>query len=193
MSHLMRKKTRGGNNAKPPETRQRFLRAYEESCGNVSASCSAAGISRRTFYRWRNSPSRVNQKFREALSRIRPSERLLDLAEAVVIQKLQEGDAVSARYLLDRRGRSRGYGGNGEASAVPLAPTVTGVPDIPLIEKVAAAARACMAKYADQIETDEERKDLVRRFAMARNVDPTELEKRIGISPGKLDEGNVGA
>src|SRR5262245_23035656 len=110
MSHLVPSKKRGGNNAKPPETRKLFLLAYEETCGNISASCAAAGIARKTFYRWVQSPSRVNQKFRDRLGRIKPEERFLDLAEAVVVKKLRDGDLTAARFILDKRGKSRGYG-----------------------------------------------------------------------------------
>ena len=183
MSHLVPKKKRGGNNAKPADTRKIFLAAYEESCGNVSAASAAAGISRRTFYRWLQSPTPINVKFRKRLRPIKPEERLLDLAEAVIIRKLKEGDAATARYVLDRRGGSRGY----RSSEIPqefesrFPVRDPRSEERTLLEKVGDACRACLEEFADQIDSDALRWGIVRRFAVARRVDPKRLADQIGF------------
>src|SRR5215207_9195679 len=60
--------------------REKFLNAYELSCGNVSAACRIAGIVRKTFYNWIKSDSPINLEFRRRLEAIRPGERLGDMA-----------------------------------------------------------------------------------------------------------------
>src|SRR5687768_12760021 len=180
MSQLIHKKRRGGNNAKPLETRKRFLEVYEESCGNVSAASAAAGINRRTYYRWIQSPSRVNQEFRERINSIRPEERLLDMAEAVMLQRLREGDSNAARFILSKRGRNRGYGQDQAMQTLEQFPVRT--PERALIEKVADACLAAMEKYAEQIKTIDDKWSVVQQFAKARNVDPTQLAGRVGLT-----------
>lgn len=92
------------------DRRRLFLAAYEAYCGNVTAACSYAGIGRRTFYRWIKSKSRINVKFRAKLALVMPEERFLDLAEGVVLEKVMVNRNLdAAKFVLDRKGRSRGY------------------------------------------------------------------------------------
>src|SRR6187551_1816238 len=90
-------------------TRQKFLDAFETTCGNVSASCEYAGISRQTYYRWLRSLTAVNIQFRDRLSRIKPNDRLVDLAESRLIQKIAEGDIAAIIFTLKTKGRERGW------------------------------------------------------------------------------------
>lgn len=89
--------------------RKRFLRAYEETFGNVSASCEFAGISRRTYYRWLKSKSRVNRKFREKLDLIQPVERELDFTHAMLMKRIAAGDTTAITFNMKNKGRQRGY------------------------------------------------------------------------------------
>jgi len=97
-------------NAKNSITRRKFLKAYEHTMGNISASCEYAGIQRQTYYRWIKSNTEVNIKFQQALHAIRPYERLKDLAEAVVVQNLNAGSLSAATFVLERIATDRGYG-----------------------------------------------------------------------------------
>lgn len=90
-------------------TRKLFLHAYERTCGNVSASCEYAGISRQTYYRWMKSPTRTNQRFRDKVEGLRPKDRLIDLAESRLIQKINEGDTTAILFALRTKGRTRGW------------------------------------------------------------------------------------
>ena len=89
--------------------RKAFLKAYEETFGNVSASCEFAGINRATFYRWIKSKSRINLKFQEKLSSIQPQERELDYTHAKLMERIKSGDTQAIIYNLKTKGRARGY------------------------------------------------------------------------------------
>ncbi len=101
---------RGGNNAKTSETRAKFLEAFEETFGNVTASCLFADITRMTFYRWMSSRSRVNLRFQKKILAVRPFERQLDLAEAALMRRIALGDTAAITFLLRTKGKERGYG-----------------------------------------------------------------------------------
>lgn len=89
------------------QTRLKFLDAFETTCGNVSASCEYAGISRQTYYRWMRSLTATNIQFRDRLSRIKPNDRLVDLAESRLMQKIGEGDIAAIIFTLKTKGRDR--------------------------------------------------------------------------------------
>ncbi len=91
------------------DTRMRFLEAFERTCGNVSASCEYAGISRQTYYRWIKSLTPVNIRFRERLKLIRANDRLVDLAESRLMQKVADGDIAAIIFTLKTKGRDRGW------------------------------------------------------------------------------------
>ena len=101
----------GGHNALPDEVRERFYEAYEKTCGNISASCEYAGMDRATYYRWMDSDEPHNVAFRNQLTILRPKERLKDLAEAVIVEKLAVGKSfAAAKMVLERLAKDRGYG-----------------------------------------------------------------------------------
>lgn len=89
--------------------RREFLRAYEHTYGNVSASCDFCGISRQTYYRWIHGDSDLDKWFKAELEAIKPEEKLLDLGEAQLVSKINQGDVPSILFLLRTKGRSRGY------------------------------------------------------------------------------------
>ncbi|MBK9173221.1 MAG: hypothetical protein IPM28_09485 [Chloracidobacterium sp.] len=90
-------------------TRRRFIEAYERTCGNVSASCEYAGISRQTYYRWIKSLTPVNVRFRERIKLVRANDRLVDLAESRLMQKVADGDIAAIIFTLKTKGRDRGW------------------------------------------------------------------------------------
>lgn len=89
--------------------KQRFYLAYEQTFGNVSASCLFAKIHRATYYRWMASSLPKNIEFQRRLREIKPVEMMLDIAEAVVMERVTRGDLQAAMYVLDRKGKGRGY------------------------------------------------------------------------------------
>jgi hypothetical protein len=110
MLQIIPPKQNGGQNAKSDEVREKFLYAYEETYGNISVSCKYAGINRLTFYRWMKCELPVNVEFQEKLELLKPVEKLLDLAEAALINRINSGDIRAIIYLLEKRGKLRGYG-----------------------------------------------------------------------------------
>jgi hypothetical protein len=109
MLQCVPKKRRGGDNAKTSTTRAKFLHAFEQSFGNISASCEFAGISRPTYYRWMQSNTRVNLRFQQQIERILPGERKLDYMEGKLMQRVEAGDTTAIIFGLKTLGRERGY------------------------------------------------------------------------------------
>lgn len=87
-----------------------FLRAFEQSCGNVSVSCHYAGISRQTFYRWKRGARPIDKWFQRRLEQIKPLERKVDLAEMKLMELIEAGNTRAIIYALRTQGRDRGWG-----------------------------------------------------------------------------------
>jgi len=90
--------------------RRLFLEAYERTFGNISASAEIAGVNRVTVYRWLNSNSRVNQRFRKKLELIKPRERRKDFIEAAFMQLVAEGVPSVVIHGAKTDLRDRGLG-----------------------------------------------------------------------------------
>ena len=104
-----KKRAVGGGPVITSAQRRLFLAAYEANCGIVTEACEIAQISRRTFYRWLQSPTRVNAKFRKQLEAVKPKERLIDAAELTIHKGIAGGDVTAAIFTLKTQGRNRGW------------------------------------------------------------------------------------
>lgn len=96
-----------------------FLEAYDRSLGNVSTACRAVGITRRTFYNWKNG----NEGFRQSVEELDAYN--LDFAETMLMKHIREGDTTSLIFYLKTKGRERGYVERVEATGAngsPLMP-----------------------------------------------------------------------
>lgn len=80
-----------------------FLRAYEESMGNVSRACEKINISRRTYYLWIDN----DNDFAETVNEI--DEKNIDFAETMLLKNIREGKETSLIFFLKTKGRNRGY------------------------------------------------------------------------------------
>lgn len=109
MSHFSAELRDDISDANVVATRSKFLHAYAETFGNVSASCAFAGISRKTYYRWMKSISRVNRTFQKQLRELKPKERQIDLAESALMEKVSQGHWPAIEFILKTRGRIRGW------------------------------------------------------------------------------------
>lgn len=119
-----------------------FLQAWELTCGNVSAACKMAGISRTAYYRWLASHSQQCRQFRLDLAELRPAERLKDAAESVIMHHLERNDLKAAMFVLKERGGERGWNGS-QASAKPEEPVDQLGEDMkPLLDKINQRARS---------------------------------------------------
>lgn len=70
---------------------------------NVSATCTALGIDRATFYKWKNDDSELNAMLNDE------SESIIDFTESKLIEKINDGDLTAIIFMLKTRGKSRGY------------------------------------------------------------------------------------
>jgi hypothetical protein len=85
--------------------KQSFIEAYQKSFGNVSQSCKASGISRQTFYNWKEEDS----EFLSEIVNVEPEEVFIDFAENALAKKISEGDTTAIIFALKTKGKKRGY------------------------------------------------------------------------------------
>jgi len=79
------------------------IKVYQKKGCNVSATCTALGISRQTFY----SMKQKSQKLAEELDAI--DESMLDYAESKLMEHISDGDVTSLIFFLKTKGKKRGY------------------------------------------------------------------------------------
>lgn len=99
-----RVRTPGAVKARQSKIKKEALEVLKKTFGNVSLTCEKLGISRFTFYKWRNEDA----EFNEAVEDI--NERTLDFVESKMIQGIQEGNTKLIIFYLNSKGRRRGYG-----------------------------------------------------------------------------------
>ena len=80
-----------------------IAKVYEKKLCNISATCSALGINRLTFYRRREKSKTLQKLLEEA------EESLLDWAETKLISHIEEGDITTLLFFLKTKGKKRGY------------------------------------------------------------------------------------
>lgn len=80
-----------------------IVTAYTKKGCNVSATCSALGISRQTFYTRKNSDPTLRGMLEEA------DESIIDFAESKLIESIGEGDLTAIIFFLKTKGKKRGY------------------------------------------------------------------------------------
>jgi len=116
-----------------------FLEAYDRSLGNVSTACRTVGISRATFYNWKNS----DRKFSEAIGEL--DEYNLDFAETMLMKHIRDGDITTLIFFLKTKGRERGYVERVEATGANGTPLVA--PPVPMSKEQA-------QEYLRQLESE---------------------------------------
>lgn len=79
------------------------LEVLKKTLGNVSAACERVGISRATFYLWRQNNAEFDQAVREI------NERTLDFVESKLMAGIEDGNPKLIMFFLANKGRSRGY------------------------------------------------------------------------------------
>ncbi|MBR4835086.1 MAG: helix-turn-helix domain-containing protein [Thermoguttaceae bacterium] len=96
-----------------------FLQAYASFCGNITAACQKINISRQTFYDWKK-----NAAFVAELETLEVDERLVEIAEYGLLQRLKAHDMKAIAYVLDSKGASRGWGRNATLNVATKTPIV---------------------------------------------------------------------
>ncbi|MBE6244251.1 MAG: hypothetical protein E7108_01850 [Bacteroidales bacterium] len=82
---------------------EKIAEIYGKKGGNITATCTALGITRKTFYSWK----RKFAKLSEAIDDI--DESKLDFAESKLMEHIDSGDVTSLIFFLKTKGKSRGY------------------------------------------------------------------------------------
>lgn len=79
------------------------LELLQRTLGDVTTICDRIGISRQTFYKWRQN----DPEFDAAVNDI--NERALDFVESQMFKGIKEGNAKLIMFYLMNKGRARGY------------------------------------------------------------------------------------
>ena len=85
------------------QRKKELLGLLQKSLGNVAAACEKVGISRATFYEWRQK----DEKFDKAVHEI--NERALDFVEEKLFAGIRAGNAKLIIFYLVNKGKARGY------------------------------------------------------------------------------------
>jgi len=80
-----------------------FLSNYKKYSCNITATCTAIKIARKTFYLW----IEKDKKFKERVDEI--NESLIDHVETKLLSKINSGDTTSIIFFLKTKGKNRGY------------------------------------------------------------------------------------
>lgn len=82
--------------------KDKFLEVFASKMGNVSKACTAASISRQTFYDWIK-----DKDFANKVDEVK--EGLLDFAEHQLLSNIKEGKTAEILFYLKTKGKKRGY------------------------------------------------------------------------------------
>lgn len=97
------------------EKKEKFLQAYKNSLGIVSAACEMAGVSRMTYNRWIKADEDFAAKIKDM------ADFQCDFVESKLLKKIEEGDTTAIIFYLKTKGKKRGYTTNPEKdSAIKL-------------------------------------------------------------------------
>lgn len=96
---------------------ENFLKVLENQGFNVSAACSAAGVGRRTYYNWMQ-----REEFAQEVDDLR--EGSIDFTESKLMLNIKAGKEKSIFFFLEHKGKSRGYGKDGQEIVHRTSPTL---------------------------------------------------------------------
>jgi hypothetical protein len=88
------------------QNKERFLIAYLNNLGDISATCKAVGINRWTYYKWLQKDEQFKKNIEEQ------NEINLDFAESCLKERMKAGDTRAIIFYLESKGKKRGYGKN---------------------------------------------------------------------------------
>lgn len=106
-------------------TNDMVVSMYAKKAANVSATCTALGITRMTFYNWRKNREGLD----EALAEV--EESLLDFTESKLLEQIQYGNLTAIIFHLKTKGKNRGYveRTENELSINPFEDLMKSIPD----------------------------------------------------------------
>jgi len=80
-----------------------FIELFEKKACNISSTCMAVGIVRKTFYRW----CKEDMEFKEKIDSLKAS--LVDTAETMLYKAITDGNMTAIIFFLKTKGKDRGY------------------------------------------------------------------------------------
>lgn len=92
-----------GAKSQNAHNKKAVLDALEKSLGVVTTACKESGISRRTFYSWKEE----DEEFAKAVNEIQ--EVSLDFAESKLLTRIKKEDTTAIIFYLKTKGKGRGY------------------------------------------------------------------------------------
>lgn len=92
--------------------KNRLIRALKEHYGVISAACEAAGITRKSFYKYYREDEEFKTRADDA------QDIALDHAESQLHKNIKAGKEISLLFYLKCKGKGRGYLEKGDDSAL---------------------------------------------------------------------------
>lgn len=83
--------------------KNKFLKVFEKSLGNVTVACNNFGCDNSTFYKWYESDA----DFREKADAVK--EKRKDFIESALDKRIQEGDTTAIIFAAKTLCKDRGY------------------------------------------------------------------------------------
>ena len=81
----------------------KIVAIYEKKGCNITATCEALGIARKTFYEWKEKKKKLAEGLEAA------DEAILDFAESKLVEHIQNDDVQALIFFLRTKGKKRGY------------------------------------------------------------------------------------
>lgn len=82
---------------------EKIIQIYEKKGCNITATCTALGISRKTFYEWREKKKKLAEGLESA------EEAIIDFAESKLVEHINNDDVQALIFFLRTKGKKRGY------------------------------------------------------------------------------------
>ena len=80
-----------------------IVKIYEKKGCNITATCTALGISRKTFYEWKEKKKKLAEGLEAA------EESIIDFAESKLVEHINNDDVQALIFFLRTKGKKRGY------------------------------------------------------------------------------------
>ena len=80
-----------------------IVKIYEKKGCNITATCTALGISRKTFYEWKEKKKKLAEGLKAA------EEAIIDFAESKLVEHINNDDVQALIFFLRTKGKKRGY------------------------------------------------------------------------------------
>ena len=85
------------------ERKQQFIEIFLRKGGNISVTCEAVGVSRRTYYNW----FEQDEEFKDAILSVKES--MIDFTESKLMELIREKNITAIIFYLKTQAKHRGY------------------------------------------------------------------------------------